>query len=242
MDNIIKNLKSNIQNSGKERWKMEQSKLKGNDKRIMSCKLVGGHYKKEGHKKEETFNDKYNPKCKTLTMKPESDCQISEDNQILDELIKKDIIKDKKQKNTSNKSGKSIQFVLGNIPELLREDNLDWIQNKANFKSLLEKYLKKNESNRPADLLVYDTEKSRVFFNMDESIQFIVNNCEFRKLDSERIKGDFKDNSKKGKRQYFTYEYRGKGHNSHFIGFSGGKGKPFIELLKTKIKYYEDPY
>ena len=216
--------------------------MSGNDKRIQSCKQVGGSHKREGHAKEKRFNEKYNPNCQTLTMKAEADCEISKDHEIMGKLIDSEIIANTDQNSTSNKSGKSIQFVLGNIPELLREDNLDWIQNKANFKSLLEKYLKKNESNRPADLLVYDTEKSRMFFNMDESIQFIVNNCEFRKLDSERIKGDFKDNSKKGKRQYFTYEYRGKGHNSHFIGFSGGKGKPFIELLKTKIKYYEDPY
>ena len=90
--------------------------------------------------------------------------------------------------------------------------------------------------------LVYDDNKTRCFFNMDDVINYMVENCMFRKLKSGRIKGDFKDNSKKGKRQYFTYEYRGKNHKSHFIGFSGGKGKPFIELLKTKIKYYEDPY
>ena len=43
MNNIIENLISNIQNSskennGKERWKMEQSKLKGNDKKELNVK------------------------------------------------------------------------------------------------------------------------------------------------------------------------------------------------------------
>ena len=32
----------------------------------------------------------------------------------------------------SNKSGKNLQFVLGNINELDRSDNLEWIQNKDN--------------------------------------------------------------------------------------------------------------
>ena len=221
---------------------MEQSKLTGNEKRIKSCQQVGGSKKKEGHDKEKTFNAKYNPDCQDVTMKAEADCQISEQHPILDKLFEKGIIKDKKERNTSNKSGKSIQIVLGNIDELNKENNLEWIENKKNSKQLLEKYFKKNESDRPADLLVYDTGVSRIFFNMDDGINYIVDNCIFRKLKSGRIKGDFKDNSKKGIRQYFTYEYRGRNHKSHFIGFSGGKGKPFIELLKTKIKYYEDPY
>jgi len=247
MDDLIENLIVNIQNSskennGKEGGKMEQSKLKGNDKRIMSCKMVGGHYKIDGHKKEKTFNDKYNPECKTLTMKAESDCQISEDNQILDELIKKKIIKDKKERNTSNKSGGSIQLTLGNIPELNKENNLGVIQNKEKCTKLFEKYLKKCESDRPADLLVYDTGKSRLFFNMDSVIDYIVKNCVFRKLESGRIKGDFIDKSSRtGKRALLTYEYRKK-HKSYFLGFSGGQGKHFIELLKTNIKYLEDPY
>jgi hypothetical protein len=238
---LISNKITNITNSKKEK-RMFPSKLSGDDKRVQSCKLVGGVKKKEGHHKENTFNAKFNPECKKITMKAEADCQISEEHSILDKLIKKGIIKDKKERNTSNKSGKSIQIVLGKIPELQGDDNLEWIEIKDNFKQLLEKYLKKSESKRPANLLVYDTNQSRLFYNMDDIIKYMVENCKFRKLKSGRIKGDFKDNSKKGKRQYFTYEYRGKNHKSHFIGFSGGKGKPFIELLKTKIKYYEDPY
>ena len=218
-----------------------ENNLSGNEKRIQSCKIVGGDHKREGHKKEKTFNEKYNPGCKTLTMKAESDCQISEEHQILDKLKEKVIIKDKQERNTSNKSGGSIQLTLGNIPELNGENNLEWIQDKANFTNLLQKYLKKSESDRPADLLVYDTGGSRIFFNIEDVINYMVENCMFRKIESGRIKGDFKDNSKNGKRQYFTYEYRSR-HKSYFLGFSGGKGRPFIDLLKTKIKYYEDPY
>lgn len=217
--------------------------LTGNDKRIASCKKVGGKHKKDGHDKEGTFNGKYNPAWTgPVSTKAEADCEISHDHEILKILKEKGIIENMDQRHTSNKSGGSIQLTLGNIPELLRDDNLEWIENKDNFMTLNNKYLKKVGSSKPADLLVYDTGNSRIFFNMDEVIKFMADKCEFRKLKSGRIKGDFKDDSKKGKRQYFTYEYRGKGHKSHFIGFSGGRGKPFIELLKNNIIYYEDPY
>ena len=217
--------------------------LSGNVKRIATCKKVGSYYKNEGHKKEKNFNSKYNPDCKTITMKAQSDCQIGIYHPILNNLLDIGIINSKLQRNTSNKSGKSIQLTLGNIPELSDGTELEYIKNKDNFKKILEKYMKKNESNRPADLLVYDNDKSRLFFNMDDVIKYMVDNCEFRKTPRETccIKGDFKDNSKKGIRQYFTYEYR-KRHKSWFLGFSGGRGKPFIELIKNKIKYYEDPY
>lgn len=223
---------------------MVAANLTANAKRVQSCKLVGGAKKKEGHIKENNFNAIFNPGCKDITMKAEADCQISENHTILLNLLKEGIISNLNQRNTSNKSGKSMQFVLGKIPELEKDDNLKWIQNEDNFKQLLEKYLKKSESERPADLLVYDDDKTKTicFFNMDNVIYYMVKNCIFRKLKSGRIKGDFKDNSKKGKRQYFTYEYRGKNHKSHFMGMNGGKGKPFIELLKTRIKYYEYSY
>ena len=217
--------------------------MSGNEKRIASCKLVGGLHKREGHHKETNFNKKYNPKCNTLTMKAESDCEIVIDHPILKTLKDKGIISSNKERNTSNKSGKSIQLTLGVIPELSGYNNLEWIQNKDNFRSLLQKYMKKNKSNRPADLLAYDTGSSILFFNMDHSIEYIVQNCMLRKLATGRIKGDFKDDSsQRGKRALFTYEYRGRNHKSYFLGFSGGQGKPFINLLKTKIKYHEEPY
>ena len=176
-------------------------------------------------------------------MKAEADCEISESHKILDILINENIIDNKKKRNTSNKSGGSIQLTLGNIPELEGENNLEWINNPENFEKLLKKYMKKNESNRPADLLVYDTGISRIFFNMDHVIDYIVDNCTFRKItETGRIKGDFNDEtSRTEKRALFTYEYRKK-HKSHFLGFNCGQGKLFINLLKTKLKYYEDPY
>ncbi len=209
--------------------------LTANQKRIKSCQQVGGQHKKDGHDKEHKFNEKYNPGwAGPVSTKAEADCEIAIGHPILRVLSEKNI-SNIDQRNTSNKSGSSIQLTLGNIPELLRDDNLEWIKNSDNFMALLNKYFKKNESSKPAALLVYDTGNSRLFFNMDSIIKYMVDNCNFRKLDSGRIKGDFDG------KQYFTYEHRGT-HNSYFLGFSGRRGKPFIELLKTKIKYYEDAY
>lgn len=65
----------------------------------------------------------------------------------------------------------------------------------------------------------------------------------WRKLLSGRIKGDFNDNSKKGKRQYITYEYRTR-HKSYFLGLNGGKGIEFIKLLISNkgIRHYIDDF
>jgi len=222
---------------------LESKHISGNEKRIKSCQQVGGYHKRKGHHKEKIFNDKYNPNWNgKISTKAEADCQIEENHPILDTLLSKGIINSKNQRNTSNKSGHSIQLILGNINELSGEDNLNVINNPEKFKKILEKYMKKIESNIPADLLVYDTNYSRLFFNMDHIINYMVENCKLRKLDTGRIKGDFKDDSNKGQSQYFTYEYRGRNHKSYFLGFSGGRGKPFIDLLKSKIKFYEDPY
>ena len=145
--------------------------------------------------------------------------------------------------NFSLKSGKNIQLTLGNIHELECENQLDYMQNKENSKKVFHKYLKKAESEYPADLLVYNNETSKEweFFNINDVVDFISNKCEWRKLNSGRLKGDFEDNSKKGKRQYITYEYR-KTHKSYFLGFNGNRGLPFIHLLKTSIPYFTDPY
>jgi hypothetical protein len=109
---------------------------------------------------------------------------------------------------------------------------------------LFNKYLKKNSSDKPADILVYkDIENKRwIFFNMDDIINYIAEKCIWRKLDSGRIKGDFADKTKKGMTQYITYEYRDT-HKSYFLGLNGGKGVNFIKLLMDEqigIRYYCD--
>ena len=222
----------------------DSNTLSGNQKRIESCKKVGGEKKKKGHKREDDFNQQFNPSALGITeYGAKADCVISSEHSIVQKF------KDEfglSSFNTSNKSGRNIQITLGKINELDCENNLEYIQNKTNSRELFSKYLKKSESDRPADLLVYknkDTKKWE-FFKMDDIIEYIVTKCEWRKLSSGRLKGDFPDESKKGKRQYLTYEFR-KNHKSHFLGFNGGCGIKFINLLKNPtygISYHSEPF
>ena len=91
--------------------------IAGNKKRIESCKRVGADKKIIGHKREKDFLAKYN--ITELNEPTEygatSDTSICQSHSICDKL--KETIKNTNL-NVSNKSGKNIQLVLGNIPEL----------------------------------------------------------------------------------------------------------------------------
>jgi hypothetical protein len=217
----------------------------GNEKRKESCKNVGAEKKNKGHKREKDFLKKYNPT--ELDSPTEygatSDTHICQTHSICNELYEKI---NPSNLNVSNKSGNNIQLTLGNIPELKDIDIDKLNEDKEYVRNIFNKYLKKNDSSKPAGILVYkDTENKKwVFFNTDDIINIIVMKCIWRSLSSGRIKGDFEDDSKKGKSQYITYEYRDT-HKSYFLGFNGNKGSKFINFLKNPkfgIKYYEDDY
>ena len=219
-------------------------KKTGNEKRIESCKKIGGAKKRKGHKREDDFKKQYNLESlkDNTEYGPTSDTSIAKNHPILVK-IKNKLYFESNTNYCSNKSGNNLQFVLGNIPELDRSDNLEWIQNKDNSRSMFNKYLKKSESDKPADYLVYKDKlnKKWIFMLMDDIIDHIANKCKWRKLSSGRLKGDFDDDSYKGFSQYLTYEYRAT-HNSHFLGANGGCGIKFIKLLKNNIKYIEDDF
>jgi len=207
--------------------------LKGNEKRIETCKKIGGQKKQLGHIIEKEFTKQYNIKELNNPTEHGAKADTSIDK-------KHSICKILKQKlnisgfNVSNKSGNNIQFTLGQIPELkdieVESLNYDLVCD------IFNKYLKKNHSDKPVDILVYKDvrENKWIFFNINDIINFIATKCIWRKLKSGRIKGDFNDNSKKGFSQYITYEYR-KTHNSYFLGLNCGKGKKFIDLLTNEI-------
>jgi hypothetical protein len=210
-----------------------------NEKRRESCRKVGGIKKKLGHKIEKGFLEKYNNKMINTPTEygAKADTSISLFHPIC-EILKKEI--GVIEFNVSNKSGKNIQFVLGKIEEL-KDINIECL-NKNFVTNLLNKYLKKNNSDKPANMLVYKDDDKWIFFNVDDIIKYISEKCVWRKLVSGRIKGDFYDFSKKGISQYITYEYR-ETHKSFFLGLNGNKGKKFIYLLMNKdtgIKYYVD--
>ena len=191
--------------------------------------MVGGEKKRTGHKREDLFGARWCDPTAT-TYKAEADKKITNE-----ELLK--TLNEKLGKlpsgNTSLKSGNNLQFTLGQIPEITdAEDKLVAVAKR----SLWEKYLAKSKSQNPADILCYRGDADWTFFRMADVLDFI-GKAKWRLLDTGRIKGNFDDKSKKGESQYLTYEYRTT-HKSHFLGANGGKGKPFIELLKQNLKHH----
>ena len=217
----------------------ETNALKGDEKRKASCKKIGGEKKNIGHKREKEFLKQYN--INELNCPIEYVAKSDTSIDVLHPIS--NILKEQLNVlgfNVSNKSGDNIQFTLGQIPEL-KDVEIEHF-NSIFIHNLFNKYLKKNNSDKPADILVYKEIDRWIFFNMDDIINFIATKCIWRKLDTGRIKGDFNDNTKKGISQYITYEYRPT-HKSYFLGLNGGKGKKFIELLMNKtygINYYCD--
>jgi len=204
--------------------------MDSNQKRIESCKKVGGDEKRKGHSREAEFREKWGSPSST-TYKAEADEVITNEDFL--KLLRTELgpLKDG---NTSIKGGRSMQFTLGNIPEITNASNkLEAIKNRA----IWEKYLGKYHSGRPATILAYKGD-TWVFFRMVDVIDFIET-CNWRLLSTGRLKGDFKDESARGKnRAIFTYEYRAR-HGSHFLGASGGQGVHFINILKKSIPFVE---
>jgi len=214
--------------------------LVGNAKRKDSCKKVGGEKKRSGHKVEDIFNYQFG-KISPTTYKAEADCSISSENEngllLMADLQAKFGPAD--NFNLSVKSGENLQFTLGRIDEITTaatdEDRLVVLSQKE----IWEKYLGKGMSNRPAGWLIYRNKDSTwTIFKMSDVIQFIIEKGKWRSLESGRIKGDFDDDSSKGHSQYLTYEYRTT-HKSHFLGANGGKGLPFMMLLKKNITFHD---
>lgn len=229
----------------KQIFNIQNQEKTGNEKRKESCKKVGGEKKEKGHKREKDFLKKYNPQevDSPTEYGATSDTSICPSHNICEKLKK---IIAPSNLNVTNKSGNNIQLTLGNIPELENIDFDKLNKDKEYVRNIFNKYLKKTTSQKPAGILVYkDTiNKKFIFFNTDNIVEYIVNKCKWRKLDSGRLKGDFDDDSKKGYSQYITYEYRST-HKSYFLGMNGGKGIKFINLLKHPkhgIKYFEDDY
>jgi hypothetical protein len=228
--------------------------LKGNDKRKDSCKKVGGEKKQAGHDIEVEFMKQFNyPEFMRHQKAKEEGKSLTEYGATSDTTIDeshpvRDVLKDKLNisgVNVTNKSGNNIQFVLGNIPEFKQIQTAEEITPDFVTK-LLNNYLKKSNSSKPADMLVYKcTSKNKwIFFNIVNIIDYIAEKGKWRKLESGRYKCDFDNNTKKGTGQYITYEHRST-HNSDFLGANGNTGIKLIKLLmdeKYGIKYHSEDF
>lgn len=229
--------------------------LTGNEKRKESCKKVGGEKKQVGHDIEVEFLKQFNnpefmrhQKAKeegknTIEYGATSDTTIDESHPV------RDILKDKLNitgVNITNKSGNNIQFVLGNIPEFKQIQSVSEITPDFVTKLLIN-HLKKGNSIKPADMLVYKytSNKKWIFFNIMHIIDYIAEKGMWRKIEETgRYKCDFNNGTKKGKGQYLTHEHRGT-HNSDFLGANGNTGIKLIKLLmdeKYGIKYHSEDF
>lgn len=219
--------------------------LKGNEKRKASCKAVGSSKKRGGHNNETIFNEFFGKPSSQITYKAEADCCISSESpsgaSLIQTLTEKFGTFD--SYGVSIKSGENLQFVLGKIPEIADKTDDEKLVAVRQY-TFWEKYLAKSHSSVPAFWIAYRfaSKKEWLFFKMADVITYIVENCKWRFKSSGRMKGDFDDNSKKGFRQYLTYEYR-PSHKSHMLGANGGKGIQLIKLLQEKIPciLYKDP-
>ena len=205
--------------------------------------------KKKGHKREEIFDERFGFGDAEINYSGASaDNYIREDHPILEDL-KKEI--DTNSNSVSLKGGNTIQIHLGNIPELTNKESYKVsklrngatrVEHQVPFEEqtkvlrsseFWKKYLKKG------DILSYAENDKYIFFNMDDVISLICEECKWRVLPTGRLKGDFY-NPEKGKEvQYLTYEYRKK-KRSFVLGAHGGqKGKDFIGLLRQRIPSHE---
>jgi hypothetical protein len=222
----------------------------GNEKRIESCKKIGLIKKRRGHHIESLFISQFGKEDDSITYSNTADCILYEENPEtikLFNLLKSSIFSGRdipmdslKNVGVSIKSGKNLQFTLGVIPELTgqtEEVQLEILKSETLWKN----YLAKSHSPKPADFLVYFDDKVWIFFWISDIIKFIIEKAKWRFLSSERIKGDFDDSSKKGFRQYLTYEYRTT-HKSYFLGANGNRGFHWIQLLQANIPSLTIPW
>ncbi len=205
----------------------------------------------KGHQNEIDFNIRFGDRQAKINYSgASSDCVIKDKSFL--KLLKKRI--KIRGNNVSLKSGNTIQIHLGWLPELTDKNiwmrnlhrevikgkevttsghGIDFNKQKSVLKrfSFWKKYLGKGE------ILCYrESEDEWIFFNMDDTINFIIDNFEWRLLDTGRLKGDYSG------KQYLTYEYRSEHHKECFVlGAHGSKkGKEFIDLLIRKIPYLKE--
>lgn len=210
------------------------------------------YVKKIGHKREVNFNAQFGIEGYKINFSGSSADNIISKESYVDPILRdKFNISDPSLLDVSLKSGNTIQFHLGNIPELtdrtlmeiVSTDNLPtkvshgipFEEQRTNLKDkkFWNKYLKKGK------ILCYvEDEDHYTFFCMNSIIEFVIDKCTWRKLPTGRLKGNFIYRGKS--LQILTYEYRSD-KKQFVLGAHGSKkGKAFVNLLKENIKFHSE--
>lgn len=206
--------------------------------------------KRKGHAREEVFNEKFgNPNFQVNYSGASNDNIVDKNNKFYKKIIESLNVKSSDDLKISLKSSNTIQIHLGNIPELT--DKNKYVISQTNeghtkvnhmidfgeqVKALKSKtFWYKYLAGLKGEVLCYTDDITHKFFNMDDVINFITNECKWRILSTGRLKGDFSQGNKN--KQFLTYEYR-KRKKTFVIGAHGGKkGKEFIQLLEQNLPH-----
>lgn len=205
--------------------------MSSNQKRVETCRKVGEKVRHAGHAREAQFKKHFGvaSESHTPSYRAEADASFDHQHPIYKILIDKLGISGSA---SSIKSGQNLQFVLGNLDQVeISQGYVERLNSDVELsRSLLDRYLRKSDSDLPAEVLVYYYDDIWVFFSIEDVVTYISDRCSWRLTSTARsIKGDFRDASRRGVRQYLTIEVRkGKGT---FFGANGNRGRLFIDLL-----------
>lgn len=215
-------------------------KTKGGEKDAEHAQRVDrvekGKIKKTlGHTEEKLFNQQFGNEDDKINFSGNTyDCLITNPEYL--HLFDK-------EPTISLKCGQTIQFHLGNIPELSDKEyykssikvntkeescgqhSISFEEQLLHLKSVefWNKYLKKG------NYYCHLINGEYIFIDMDDVIKFIIENVSWRLLDTGRIKGDLFN--KKG---VITFEYR-KDKNQFMIGACGGRDESACGLTFTRF-------
>jgi hypothetical protein len=223
-----------------------QITLRAHPKKTQKMLSKGGEKKKKGHLEEQKFNEIFDKSDASINYSGKSaDCFVTKDQyqSLLAQLNPTDY-------SVSLKSGKTMQFHLGNVPELsdktyyknhltqnakghkCGQHHISFDEQEKVLKSreFWEKYLKKGS------LFCYkpqDNSGTYLFFNMDDIINFIISKLSWRLLETGCIKGDIDDIS-----GIITFKYRDTKHDAFLLGATGGKnGEKWVNVMSKYLTH-----
>ena len=222
-------------------------------KRVETGKKLGREWKEVGHANEFMFNAKFFKRQKLNFEGASADCLVND--KTFSSLARLGV----EGREVSLKSGSTAQFHLGLIEELSQKEHyrrslvtkilrgrpatcgthhLPWDDQLLvlRSRSFWRKYLGKGDFYCQLER----DKASYTFFSMERVISFIIENTQWRLLETGRIKGDLPVKQKKGGFRYravITFEFRPE-KTCFVLGANGGQnGYLFCDILKQHIDF-----